>query len=83
MSFELFLSTGGSMTNSEREAFKAGFEKAKAECIQVVDEWSRACHPAHPRTSTLKDRCWQNHGLQAAKRSIKRDVRLVPFEPKA
>lgn len=68
------------MTWSERLAYEEGFEKAKAECLKVVDEWSRACHPVHPKRPTLKNRCWQNHGLQAAKRSIKRDVKLVAFK---
>lgn len=66
------------MTKAEHEAFTRGFEKAKAECIQVIDEWSRACHPVHPKKMMIsKDYCWQNHGLKAAKRSIKRDVRIV------
>lgn len=70
------------MSRAEQEAYRRGFEKAKAECIQVVDEWSRACHPSHPKTSTTRNRCWQHHGLQAAKRSIKRDVFLIPFVPR-
>lgn len=70
------------MTKSEQKAFRAGFEKAKAECLQVVDEWSRACHPRHPRKPMLKNRCWQHHGLQAAKASIRRDVCLVPAPTK-
>ena len=65
------------MTKAELEAFARGFEKAKAECIQIIDEWSRACHPTHPKKPYTKTRCWQHHGLQAAKRSIKRDVKIV------
>ncbi len=55
--------------------FDAGFEKAKAECIKIIDEWSRACHPVHRRKPYTRTRCWQHHGLQAAKRSIKCYVR--------
>lgn len=61
-----------------QKAFKEGFVKAKAECLKVVDDWSRACHPVHPKKSQelgSKDKCWSYHGLQAAKRSIKRDVK--------
>ena len=70
------------MTKEERAAYRAGFEKAKMECIEVLQEWSFACHPKHPRTdgNPAKTRCWQYHGLQAAKRSIKRDVRLADVE---
>lgn len=71
------------MTESENEAFRAGFEKAKKECIKIVDEWSRACHSTHPKDSgPSRTRCWQHHGLMAAKRSIKRDVKLCEFLPK-
>jgi hypothetical protein len=69
------------MTKKELEAFKAGFENAKSKCLKIVDEWSRSCHPTHPRNSSLKNRCWQNHGLRAASRSIKRDVRMFPVNP--
>jgi hypothetical protein len=68
------------MTKAEQDAFLKGFEKAKQECIKIVDEWSKACHPRHPKTSSLKERCWQNHGLTAAKQSIKRDVKVIGFE---
>jgi hypothetical protein len=70
------------VTKREFEAFKAGFNNAKTKCLKVVDEWSRACHPRHPKdTGPTRDRCWQHHGLQAAKRSIKRDVKMFPVIP--
>ena len=65
------------MTKEEQEAFRKGYEQAKSECLQIVDEWSRACHPTHPKNKDMRTRCWQHHGLQSAKRSIKRDVRIV------
>ena len=66
--------------SAEQEAFVRGFEKAKKECLEIIDEWSRACHPVHPKKVMgpgLRNYCWQHHGLQAAKKSIKRDVRIV------
>lgn len=71
------------MTKRELEAFKAGFNNAKMKCLKVVEEWSRACHPRHPRQSQRPgpDRCWQHRGLQAAKRTIKRDVKMFPVNP--
>lgn len=60
------------------KALRHGFERAKKECLKIVDEWSRACHPVHPKKGQelgSKDKCWQHHGLQAAKKSIKRDVK--------
>ena len=59
------------------EDFKRGFEAAKKQAIQIMGEWSRACHPVHPKTKHLlpKDRCWQHHGLMSAIRDAKTNMK--------
>ena len=63
------------MTQQEAD-FRAGFEAAKKQALAIMDEWSRSCHPVHPRQwGPMKDRCWQHHGLRAAIRDAKRNMK--------
>lgn len=61
----------------ESEAFKRGFDEAKRQALVIMDEWSRSCHPTHRANmrGPLKDRCWQHHGLRAAIRDAKANMK--------
>lgn len=63
---------------TQQEAdFRSGFEAAKKQAIKIMTEWSRACHPHHPRAwaTTLQTRCWQYHGLMSAIRDAKKNMK--------
>jgi hypothetical protein len=63
---------------TQQEAdFRSGFEAAKKQAIKIMTEWSRACHPVHPRTwaTTPQTRCWQHHGLMSAIRDAKKNMK--------
>jgi hypothetical protein len=56
--------------------FKRGFEAAKKQAIEIMTEWSRACHPTHPTmAATGMNRCWQHHGLTSAIRDARKNMK--------
>lgn len=65
------------MSLVQREAHERGFYEAKQQCLEIMAEWAKACHPKHPKTKDPTQRCGQNHGLTSAMRSVKSDVILM------